>query len=173
MATKLRTTFDISIKTLLESGVTGASGGVDQTMDLSTVWTDGIGTDQADRAYQAQRTLAASGTEDLDLAGVLEDIVGNTLTFAKIKAIAIQVIGGIPGTDLSFGPASSNGFGVGTTFGDATDRLIVKGGAKNTFVLTNAGGAAVTAGTGDKLTFTNLSASNSITYVVKFIGTSA
>jgi hypothetical protein len=132
--------------------------------------TDGI--NQLDLAYSGVRVLAASGTEDLDLAGSLTDIYGNTLTFARVRLIAFQVIGGSAGTDLTIGPASSNGFGTGTMFADASDRVRVVGGGLSTLVLTHHAGAAVTAGTGDKLTVTNASGSASITYKVVILGTS-
>ena len=46
--------------------------------------TDGTGAGAANRLWSDRRTLAASATEDLDLAGVLTEHLGGTLTLARI-----------------------------------------------------------------------------------------
>src|SRR5688572_29561037 len=56
--------------------------------------TSGTGADQADKVFYAQRTITASANDDLDLAGVLTDPLGGTLTFVKVKAILIVAAAG-------------------------------------------------------------------------------
>ncbi len=51
--------------------------------------TFGTGALKADQVFADRRILAASGQEDLDLAGTLLNAVGGTVNFANIKAIVI------------------------------------------------------------------------------------
>lgn len=132
----------------------------------------GTGAGQADRIFTDTRTLGASGTEDLDLAGVLTDAFGATLTFAKVKAIYIAAAAGNT-NNVVVGGAASNGFI--TWVGGATHTVTVRpGGAFALFAgSADANGYAVTAGTGDKLTVTNSAGTTSVTYDIAVIGTSA
>src|SRR5258705_7008961 len=57
---------------------------------LTVSLANGVAVGQADRVFTDQRTLVASATEDLDLAGVLLDPWGALITFAKLKAIIIK-----------------------------------------------------------------------------------
>lgn len=52
-------------------------------------FTEGTGAGQFDRAYIAERTVALSTNDDLDLAGVLTDAFGNVITAAEIVALLI------------------------------------------------------------------------------------
>src|SRR5688500_14222343 len=51
--------------------------------------TSGTGDGQADRVWADQRTLAASATEDLDLTGSLTDVLGASLTLARVKVLYV------------------------------------------------------------------------------------
>ena len=51
--------------------------------------TNGTAADQANMVWMDQRTLAASATEDLDLAGSLTNVYGTTITFTAIKGIIV------------------------------------------------------------------------------------
>jgi hypothetical protein len=57
-----------------------------QQLDL----TSGTGAGRADKLWTDQRTLAASGTEDLDLAGSLTDVYGATITLATVKVLFVR-----------------------------------------------------------------------------------
>ena len=50
---------------------------------------DGVGANQADKIIHKQRTIAASANDDLDLAGLLTDAFGVTVTMVKVKGILI------------------------------------------------------------------------------------
>lgn len=129
----------------------------------------GTGSAQADLLFADERTLTASSTENLDLAGSLTDPLGATLTFAKIKAIVVIAAAGNT-NNVVVGGAASNGF-VGA-FGDATDTIAVKPGG--VLVLAHPGaGWTVTASTGDILKVANSSSGSSVTYKVILVGTSA
>jgi len=130
---------------------------------------DGTGANQADRLFTDRRTLAASATENLDLAGVLTDAFGATLTFARIKLVLV--------TAASANTNNVNVIREGTNgvplFLAAADGVPVKPGGGFLWWAPDATGVAVTAGTGDLLTFTNSGAGTSVTYDVAILGASA
>lgn len=123
---------------------------------------------QADRVWGDTRTLAASTTEDLDLAGVLIDQFGDPATFAEICCICITA----PLTntnDVVVGGAPSNAY-VGA-FGAATHTLKVRpGGCILHFA---PAGHAVVAGTGDLLRVGNGGAGTPVDYSIIIVGRSA
>lgn len=127
----------------------------------------GNGSGQANLCFFDKRTIAGSGSESLDLAGVLTDAFGQTLTFTRIKAIMIRADAGNAG-NIVVGGAPSNGF-VGP-FADATDKARIAAG--DVFLVTNmAAGWTVTAATGDLLLIANSGAS-AATYDIAIIGLS-
>lgn len=130
--------------------------------------TDGTGANQADRIFSDTRTLAASGTEDLDLSGSLTNAYG-TVTFARIKAIIVIASSGNTNNVNVTRPAS-NGVPL---FLAAGDGLPVRPNGIFLWACADATGVAVTAGTGDLITFTNSAGSTSVTYTVIIIGASA
>jgi len=134
------------------------------------LYSTGTGAGQADRIFHDQRTVAPSGTDDLDLAGVLLDVFGATVTFARIKAITIAAAAGNT-NNVVIGAAASNQFA--TWAGAATHTVNVRPGGFFTIAATDATAYAVTAGTGDLLRIANSGAGTSITYDVILIGSSA
>lgn len=131
--------------------------------------TDGTAANQADRIYHDQRTLAASGTEDLDLAGSLLDAYGNAFTLARLKALIV-----LPAAanlnNLNVSRPAANGVPL---FLAASDGIVLRPGGMLAWVAGDATGVVVTAGTGDLITFTNAAGTNSVTYDVIMIGASA
>ncbi|MFD3574770.1 hypothetical protein [Streptomyces sp. NPDC058644] len=132
--------------------------------------TDGTTAGKADKVFHDRRTLAASASEDLDLAGVLLDAFGAALTFVRIKGLFI-----------SAAAANSNNVVVGAatnawaTLLSATGTLTLRPGAS---VGAMAGPAdatayAVTAGTADLLKVANSGAGSTVTYDVVIVGASA
>jgi hypothetical protein len=149
-------------------------------LDLSTVsdpldytqrytWTSGTGANSADMLWHDTRTLTASATEDLDLAGVLVNGIGDTQTFARIKAIIVTAASANTNNVQITRPAAN---GV-VLFIAAGDGISVLPGGTFAWVSPNAASIAVTAGTGDLLTLTNSAGSTSVTYSVIIIGASA
>ena len=130
---------------------------------------DGTGANQADRIFTDTRTLAASATEDLDLAGSLTDAYGATITLARIKAILVKAASANT-NNVNVSRPASNGVPL---FLAASDGIQVLPGGAFLWVAPNAAGIAVTAGTGDLLTFTNSSSGTSVTYDVVIVGASA
>lgn len=131
--------------------------------------TPGTAAQKADKMLADQRTLAASATENLDLAGTLADPLGVTVTFAKVKAIYVRAAAANT-NNVCVGGAASNAF-VGP-FADATDVVCVRPGGV-LLVTAPAGGWTVTASTGDLLKVANSGAGTGVTYDVIIIGTSA
>ena len=115
----------VSLEALLTSALdlTTVSSPVDirQQYDLA----NGSGAGQANKIWTDRRTLAASASEDLDLAATLTDPFGATITFARIKALLIRAASG-NANNVVVGGAAENGW---TTWaGDATDKVIVRPG---------------------------------------------
>lgn len=129
----------------------------------------GTGAGAADMQWSDQRTLAASGTENLDLAGSLTGPFGNTLTFARIKAVIVKASSGNT-NDVQVTRPASNG---APLFLAAGDGVALPPGGLFAWVAPNAAGAAVTAGTGDLITVTNSAGTTGVTYDVIVIGASA
>ena len=135
--------------------------------NVSYTFTDGAGADQADEHWSDERTLAASASEDLDLAGVLTDAFGAVITFARIKFLYVEadaantndvVVGGAP-ANAWLGP-----------FADVTDKFKVRPGGAHFDLDRTAGGFVVTAGTGDLLRVANSGAGTSVKYRMVLIG---
>lgn len=131
----------------------------------------GTGAGAADRVFRDQRTLAASASETLDLAGVLTDAFGTAITFARLKFIAISAASGNTNSVIVGANASNDWVGLLNAAGTIT----LRPGA--TFCamsgVTDATGMAVTAGTGDLIKVANSGAGTSVTYDVVIVGASA
>ena len=129
--------------------------------------TDGVGINKAESIFRDQRTLAASATEDIDLAGVLTDSFGTIITFTKVKAILVYAATANT-NNVQVGGAATNAFINWVT--SATDIIEVP--PNGIFFLMNptAAGYAVTAATGDILKITNGGAGTSVTYDIIIIG---
>ena len=162
----------LSLTTQLTGDYVKALDIANSTVDLNYVkrtdLASGTGAGQADLLWYDTRTLAASTPEDLDLAGVLTDAFGTTLTFAKIKGLVIVAAAANTNTINVTRPAA-NGVPIFLAAGDGVP--VLPGGE---FRWSAPGaGVAVTAGTGDLLTITNAAAGTSVTYDVFIVGTSA
>lgn len=140
------------------------------TLRKALALTDGTDAGEADLVFHDQRTLTASASEDLDLAGSLTDAFGAALTFARVKALVIVADSGNPET-IEVGGAALNAWA--TWAGDATDVVIVRPGGLFALAATDATAYPVTADTADLLTLTNGGSGGSVTYDVVLIGTSA
>lgn len=135
-----------------------------KTADVSL--TDGSGSNQANKCYVATRTVLTAANDDLDLAGVLLDPLGNLLNFATIKGIVIRADPANT-TNLTVSPAPANGF-LGP-FGASTHTLQLRPGGVLSFAAPQTGWT-VTAGTGDLLRVAN-AAGASANYTIEIVGT--
>jgi hypothetical protein len=136
-------------------------------LNYGSTWTitSGVGANQADLSYSAQRTIPGGGNEDLDLATGTLATLGITLVFVKIKAIIIEALASNV-SPITVGGAPTNTF-IGP-FGAATHTVVLAPGA--VFTARNPGaGWTVTPTTADLL---RLAGANQA-YRIVLIGTSA
>ena len=133
--------------------------------------TSGTGAGQSDLLWTDTRTIAASGTDDLDLRGSLTDAFGTSASFAEITALIIKA-----------SATNTNNVVVGD---DATAPMTSLLGADGTITLrpgaffavvagvADATGYAVTATTADILQIANSAGSTEVIYDIIVIGRSA
>lgn len=126
---------------------------------------NGTSLGQATQQWHDQRTISASGSDALDLAGSLVNAFGVTVTFTKIKAILVRASSGNTNNVNVTRPAS-NGF---VWFLAAGDGFAIQPGAFNLWV--DPVGVTVTASTGDLLTLVNSSSGTGVTYDIWILGT--
>lgn len=152
----------------VQTSTAGVSS-VESTTAIKDVldFTDGTGADQASALWSSTRTLAASATEDLDFAGSLTDPFGTTVAADRIKAIYVSAASGNT-NDVQVQRSAANGVPL---FMAASDGIALPPGAIFMVAAPNATGINVTAGTGDKLTFTNSAGTTSVTYTVAVLYT--
>ncbi|MEU4171017.1 hypothetical protein AB0F46_29570 [Streptomyces sp. NPDC026665] len=147
------------------------TGSAKQSLSKSMSLASGTGAGKADKLFSDVRTLAASGTEDLDLAGVLLDAFGTAITFARIKGLVIAAAKE-NANNVLVGAASGSPW---ATLLNSTGVITLRPGA---FLavgtgLADATGYAVTATTADLLKIANSGAGTSVTYSIHIIGASA
>ena len=134
---------------------------------LSQVISDGAGANQANLHWHDTRQLAASATDDIDLAGALSGAFGATLTFARVKAILVRNKG-TTAAAITVGPSPTNGV---ANFLGTSDRL--PAGALMAMALFDATGWPITAGSADRIRVTNTSGALTQEYEIIVIGSTS
>lgn len=127
--------------------------------------TSGVGLNQADTVWSDRRSLAASTTDSLDMAGALTTALGVAFTPARIKGIILRNRGA---QNLAL-TRPANGVPWLTAAGDS---IIVVPGGLQLWLAPTAAGIAVTAGTGDLIDVVN-GAGVTVDYDIVIIGASA
>lgn len=139
--------------------------------------TNGTAINNADKIYISSSTLAGGASVNLDLAGTLADMFGNTITFARIKVIYVELTTDTTSTGLLVGGHATAAFGNWITSADTLDndqpKVRVRNGGCFFLCAPDATAYAVTATTDDLLTLTNADGSNTATYKVVLVGASA
>ena len=131
--------------------------------------TSGTGANQADILFVDDRSITASGTDDLDLAGVLSDAFGDTIAAAEI--VAIMIVASASNTNNLVIGGDTNDLPI---FADGSDEISLKpGGVILMACPTAAGLATVTAGTGDVLGLANSGSGTAVAYTICIIARSA
>jgi hypothetical protein len=130
--------------------------------------TSGTGNNQADLVFNDTRTVAASGTDALDLAGALTGPLGGLLTFVKLKALMVRAAAG-NANNVRLNRPASNGVPL---FLAASNGIDIPPGGVFLWVAPLAG-VTVTPATGDLINIDNAGAGTPVTYDVVIIGTSA
>ncbi len=167
LTTRAAANVALTARNTIDLGASSATRALTLALELA----NGTGAGQADLAYTDTRTLAASATEDLDLAGALADPFGVAQVFARVKLLVVQAAVGNTNNVQVTRPAS-NGFPL---FLAASDGIALRPGETLLLAASDADavGHVVTAGTGDLLTFTNGGAGTSVSYSVAVVGCSA
>jgi phage-related minor tail protein len=143
---------------------------IQHSAQVALTLANGTGASQADKVWSDERTLAASASEELDLAGgLLLDPFGVAVTLVRLKVLYVEAIAGNT-NDVIVGGATPNGFVGG--FGAAAHTWAVSPGGVFLAVAPGAGWL-VTAGTGDLLKILNGGAGTGVTYRIVLVGTSA
>ena len=154
------------------------SGTAVDTFDLSTPssgftianplsYTNGTGVANAGQVYTKSSTLAASATLDLDLAGSLTDIYGDTVTFTSIVAMVLR---NTSTNDAVISLGGADSAGMANIFANVNDKLNVRPGGVFAVGATDATAYAVTATTADILRLTNVSGAEVVTYEIVILG---
>lgn len=165
----LYTRISLQVQSTLTSALDLVTATAPLQYNLVQELTTGTGANQADMLWSDTRTLAASGTEDLDLAGSLTGPLGTTLTFARIKYVLFKAAGGNTNNVVVSRPAA-NGVPL---FAAASDAIALPPGGWFTWGAPTATGVVVTTATGDLITVTNSAGGTGVTYDVVVIGASA
>jgi hypothetical protein len=165
----LTTVATVQVDATLTAALDLATGTVPLAYRKRLTLATGTGADQADLIFHDQRTIAASSSEDLDLAGVLASAFGATLTFVELKGLVIAAATGNTNNVRVTRPAS-NGVPL---FLAASDGIDVPPGGVFAWLNPGDGDVTVTAGTGDLITVANSSSGSTVTYDVVIIGASA
>lgn len=134
-------------------------------------YANGAGANQAQAIYSGSRTIAGSGTDNLDLSGLLTDALGNVVSLTGVKEIIIANTGA---SQIRVGKKITNGFA--GPFDQTAGSLgvlveVAQGTSPGMLRLSSASAAgwAVVGATGDLLSIENMSATGA-TYDVIIIG---
>lgn len=142
------------------------------TIEKIIQFTEGTSNNQYDILWVDKRTLAASGTEDLDLTGTaLKSAFQANIAIAEVVGVIVIADPGNT-NDVKVGGAAANGW-FGMFQGAAHVALVKPGGLFVNIAPNSAGLGAVTAGTADLLTIANSSGSSGVTYTIAIIGRSS
>lgn len=164
----LSTIIDVNVAASLVAALDIGSAQYAPTINKRITMPTGVATGQADLIFTDTRTVVASGTDALDLAGSLVGPVGGTLTFVKLKGLLVRAAAANVNNCRLNRPAA-NGVPVFLAASDAID--ILPGGL---FLWVAPGaGVTVTPATGDLINIDNSGAGTSVTYDVVLLGTSA
>ena len=125
---------------------------------------NGAGANKVEQVLTASGTITASGSVNIDLAGVVTDPGGDVITFTKVKVLQVK--------NLTEG--AGDGIEVGGTFDTyykaGGDEVVVMPGGVHLGVNPTSDGWAVVADTGDVITLTNPDSVNDQDYEVIVLG---
>lgn len=132
---------------------------------------DGVAAGQANRVWADTLTIAASATQDIDLAGALLDALGGTVVLARVKGLFVYAHSDNT-NNVDVGGAASNPW-IGLL--GATHKVTLRPGAVFAVAAGQADalGYPVVAATGDILRLTNAAAGTSVTVDIAVIGANA
>jgi len=145
-----------------------SSPGDSLNRDYTLTFGNGTGASQLNMWWHDQRTLGASATEDLDLAGSLTSVFGTTITFTSLKGIVVYAAAANNAAN-NVNVTRPAAAGV-TLFTAVSSGVSLEAGAAFMYMTPAANGKTVTGTTADLITFTNSAGTNSVTYDVFLFG---
>lgn len=124
----------------------------------------------ADVGWWDRRTLTASSSENIDLAGTLHDPFGNTVTFARIKVLLVAALA----TNTNNVVVGGGGTTFTGLFGATTHTTIIRPGMAVVWMTntTDATGYPVSSGSTDLLGIANSTSGSSVIYDIAVLGVS-
>lgn len=165
--TTLQTTIDVNLAAKFAQAFDLQTGSAPAALRRNFSWADGAGASQANRIWTDRRTLAASASEDLDLAGVLVDVFGTAITFARVRALIVAAASGNANNVILGGVAA----GLSTIIAPAaTGTVTVRPGGLVAFIAPDATAYVVTATTADLLHVANSAGGTGVDYDIAIIG---
>ena len=165
--TTLKTSIAFELAAQFASALDLQSIAAPATLKRKFGWTDGATANKANRIWTDRRTLAGSGTENLDLAGGLTDAFGTAITFARVRALIVAAAPGNTNNVIVGGDATSTFL---TWVQTEASALIVRPGGLFALIAPDTTGYAVTATTGDLLMLTNSAGGTDVVYDIAIIG---
>ena len=134
-------------------------------LDVLQAFTSGTGANQADLLWHDNRVLAASATDDIDLAGVLADAFGGTVTLARVKLFYVKNASALATVTLAAAPAAGwSNIPFAGAFQPGEHRVALS---------PDATGIAVTAGSADTFRITNNDGVNAASVDIAVAGASS
>lgn len=193
MATTLTSTASLACNWTHSKTQSGSADTSNQgTYNKRLSFANGTGAGKANELFQEIRTLAAGASETLDfsggtgtgsIGGELVNLLGDTIVFAKIKAIFFWLLaaadtgpdGATVGTActsiLVGGAAAAQALAGASGFlADTSDKFRVFNGGFAGFGVANANGVAVSNGASDRLRVVNEDGAVQAKYVITVIG---
>lgn len=164
----LTTVIDMNIAAALTSALDLVTAQAPMVLNTRISMATGVATGQSDLCFSDTRTVTASGTDPLDLAGSLTGLLGGTLTIVKLKGLAVRAAAANT-NNVRLNRPAANGVPL---FNAASQGIDILPGGVFLWVAPGAG-VTVTPATGDIINLDNSGAGTSVTYDVVFIGTSA
>lgn len=148
MPATLTSSIMVALKASLANsvGLANVSGPIEKT--LNTTLLSGTGAAQCDRIF-SESAKSISGNYDADLSGVLLDIFGAAITFARVKLIVVTADPANAG-NVVIGGAATPFFGF---LGSATDKVNVRPGGCAVFFAPDATAWPVVNAASDLLRF--------------------
>jgi hypothetical protein len=158
----------ISLTESATTSFTGVKASVTPTFSLNQSFTSGTGSGAIDVKWCIHDTVAASASDTVDLAGSRTNEFGATVTFAKVKVIAVKAAT-TNTNDVWVGGAAANRF---NSFLKDSSVAVVRPGYM--LMLWGPGtGYTVTAATADKLLLKNSSGTTPVVFDFCAGGTSS
>lgn len=153
MATSLTTRIALTVTaSMTDTSIVlpdGSSPIVPLNLSKALNWASGTVINTADRVYMKRHSIATGTPLALDLSGALTDLLGNTITMAKVTGIIVINNSLVVGEILSIGAGSNP---LLNWIGATGDLVKVGPGGFHCQVDPSLAAYAVTGGTGDVLT---------------------